>query len=75
MPTAENIAAELMNVTNKWAISQKIVCVTTDNASDVVAAVRLNKWNHFPCFAHALNLIAQDALQEDAVLTEIRKKC
>ena len=73
--TAENIAMELMRITDKWGITQKVVCVTTDNANNIVAAVRLNKWNHIPCFAHTLNLIIQDSLQESKELTDIRKKC
>ena len=68
--TAENLAAELMSITDKWEI-----CVLTDNASNIVAGVRLNGWKHLPCFAHTLNLIVQDSLKADTQLAEIEKKC
>ena len=73
--TAENLATELTSVTNEWEITDKIVCVVTDNASNIVAAVRLNGWKHMPCFAHTLNLIVQDSINGDSQLTEIQKKC
>lgn len=62
-----------MSITDKWGITQKVVCVTTDNANNIVAAVRLNKWNHIPCFAHTLNLIVQESLHEDETLNEISR--
>ena len=39
--TAENIADELKQVTDKWKITKKIVAVVTDNVANIVAAVRL----------------------------------
>ena len=56
-------------------ITQKIVAVVTDNAANIVAAIRLNGWKHVPCFAHTLNLIVQDALKANPVLSDISKKC
>ncbi len=73
--TAENLAAELMSITTEWEITEKIVCVVTDNACNIVAAVRLNGWKHMPCFAHTLNLVVQDSLKADPQLSEIQKKC
>ena len=46
--TAENIGATLVAITDKWHITQKVYCVITDNANNIVAAVRHNKWNHLP---------------------------
>ena len=62
-------------LSNVWGITQKIVAVVTDNASNIVAAIRLNGWKHVPCFAHTLNLIVQDALKDDPVLSNVSKKC
>ena len=47
----------------------------TDNANNIVAAVRLNGWKDLPCFAHTLNLVVQDSLKACAQLAEIQKKC
>ena len=73
--TAENISAELTGVTNEWGITDKIVCVVTDNANNIVAAVRLNGWKHTPCFAHTLNLVVDDSIKGDSQLAQIQKKC
>lgn len=72
--TAENLAAELTSVASEWGITDKIVCLVTDNASNIVAAVRLNGWKHMPCFAHTLNLVVQDSIKADSQLPEIQKK-
>ena len=40
--TAENIADELKAATDEWGITQKIVAVVTDNAANIVAAIRWN---------------------------------
>ena len=55
--TAEYIADELkrMHITDEWNITEKVVAIVTDNAANIVAAVRLNGWRHVPCFAHTLN--------------------
>ncbi|XP_069699303.1 E3 SUMO-protein ligase ZBED1-like [Periplaneta americana] len=60
--TAQNLAEELKRVTREWGIQQKIVCVVSDNAANIVAAIRLTGWKHIPCFAHNLNLIVQCGL-------------
>ncbi len=73
--TAENVADELKRITDEWNITDKVVAVVTDNAANIVAAVRLNGWKHIPCFAHTLNLVVQDALTADPILSVIQKKC
>ena len=59
--TAENIASELIRIANEWSISEKVVALVTDNASNAVAAARLTGWKHILCFAHTLNLIVNPA--------------
>jgi hypothetical protein len=60
--TATNIATELIRVANKWNIQDKIVCIVTNNAANMIVAVRETGWRHLPCFAHSLNLVIQDSL-------------
>ena len=62
--TAENIGATLVDIANRWSISEKVICVITDNANNIVAAVRHNRWSHLSCFTHTLNLIVSNSLQE-----------
>lgn len=69
--TAQNIANEIKTICNKWNIAEKVHCVVTDNAANVVAAVKLTNWVHLPCFAHTLNLIVQQGIQ---IINDIRVK-
>lgn len=73
--TAENIGATLVAITNKWSITEKVCCVITDNANNIVAAVRHNRWNHLPCFAHTINLIVSNSLQEVPEISAILQRC
>ena len=61
--TAENLCNELKHVTLEWKIQNKIVAIVTDNAANIIAAVRLTGWRHVPCFAHTLNLIVRSGLE------------
>ena len=73
--TAENIKTELKRITDEWDITDKISCIVTDSAANMIAAARLTGWRHLPCFAHTLNLILQEATEKDAELAELRQKC
>ena len=73
--TAENIKTELKRITDEWDITDKISCIVTDSAANMIAAARLTGWRHLPCFAHTLNLIVQEATEKDAELAELRQKC
>ena len=37
--TAEVLASELMDIAQEWGVTERVVCVITDNASNIVAAV------------------------------------
>ena len=60
---ADHIAAELKRITNYWGITHKVVAIVTDNASNMIAAVRITGWTHIHCFAHTLNLVVQEAIK------------
>lgn len=62
--TAQNIKKALIDCCNNWKITDKIKSVTTDNGSNVVAAVKeVSTWWHYPCYAHTLNLIVTDGIK------------
>lgn len=62
--TSINLAEAIRNITNKFHITEKVLAVVTDNASNICGAIKEElKWKHFGCFAHTLNLIVQDALK------------
>jgi len=53
--TAEHIAGELQRVTDEWGITKRVAAIVTDNASNMVAAIRITGWTHIHCFSHTLN--------------------
>ena len=55
--TGENTAAGLQDALNSRDLSeQNQVCITTDNASNLVKAAEINKWTRLQCFGHRLHL-------------------
>ena len=62
--TAENLKAALLTITDDWGITTKISCAITDNANNIVAAIRGTGWQHLPCFAHTINLIVTNSIPE-----------
>lgn len=63
--TSAHLASELKRVSTEWGVSDKVVACVTDNASNIVAALRDHlHWDNIPCFAHVLNLIVRAALKE-----------
>ncbi|KAJ8966354.1 hypothetical protein NQ317_017007 [Molorchus minor] len=65
--TAENLCTELKRISREWNVHDKIIAVASDNASNIVAAIKLTGWKHVPCFAHTLNLIVQSALEINSI--------
>ena len=45
-----------------------------DNASNIVAAVRITGWQHVPCFTHTLNLVVLAAIKADRSVHDLQKK-
>jgi len=60
--TADNLYDELKRVACDWQLADKVVSITTDNAANITAAVRMTGWKHLPCFAHTLNLVVQSGM-------------
>uniref|UniRef100_A0A8C9YIK6 BED-type domain-containing protein n=1 Tax=Sander lucioperca TaxID=283035 RepID=A0A8C9YIK6_SANLU len=55
--TGENIAAGLREGLECWDLNEdNLVCITTDNASNMVKAAQLNEWTRLQCFGHRLHL-------------------
>jgi len=62
-----------MATVRAWNIEHKISAVVTDNAANIVGAVKKNNWRHVPCFAHVLNIGIQRGLTHlKTVLTKIK---
>ena len=69
--TQENLKQELIRITKEWKIEDKVMLIVTDNAANIVNAVKLAKFKHLPCFAHTLNLVVQKGIQK---LKTLRQK-
>lgn len=63
--TSQNLATELKHFVAKWGLQRYGMspCVTTDNASNIVGAVKLAGLMHVRCVAHSINLSTQKGLQ------------
>ncbi|XP_028153494.2 E3 SUMO-protein ligase ZBED1-like [Diabrotica virgifera virgifera] len=71
--TAQHLKDDLYSVVNEWDILEKVFSVTSDNASNIKAAIKLTEWGHIGCFAHTINLIVQSGLEISDV-SPLRKK-
>ncbi|XP_075167732.1 zinc finger BED domain-containing protein 4-like [Haematobia irritans] len=64
----------MKNVCIEFGIANKVSAVVTDNASNVVAAIRVGNWRWIGCFAHTLNLVVQNSLAPiENTLKKVRK--
>jgi len=61
---AANVAKELQDIVQEWAIEQKLVGTTTDNARNIVKAVTTElRWSHFSFFSHTLQLAVMQGIE------------
>ncbi|XP_039306059.1 zinc finger BED domain-containing protein 4-like [Solenopsis invicta] len=73
---AKNIACHIQTILDHWTITKnKIVCITTDNGSDVKAACTILQIRNLSCYAHTLNLVIKDSIKENKDFDAIVKKC
>ena len=55
--TGDNIAQEMRGALADWDLKEdQQVCVTTDNASNMIKALEVNGWMRLQCFGHRLHL-------------------
>lgn len=72
--TRFNLSRQIRNITDSFELSDKVVMIVTDNASNISNAVNERlQWPHFGCYAHTLNLIVTDALKHELVSNIIEK--
>ncbi|KAH8367502.1 hypothetical protein KR084_011566, partial [Drosophila pseudotakahashii] len=70
---AINIAETVQNISDEWNLFDKVSAIVTDNAANVVLACKYLNKTHFPCFAHSLNLVVQDALTIEEIKEPFQK--
>lgn len=53
----ENIVSALKDALAGWGLNEEgQVCITTDNAANIIRAVEINGWTSLQCFGHRLHL-------------------
>ncbi|CAM4285616.1 unnamed protein product [Leuciscus chuanchicus] len=64
--TSDNLAEALRSSFQEWSLDErKLVCITTDNGADIVAAVRKLGWTWLNCFGHILHLAVTNAMKSE----------
>lgn len=72
--TAPHLAEEIQRITTDWDVTDKVVLAVSDNANNITSVFTKElKWNHYGCFAHKVNLIVNDAL-ENTMISEVISK-
>ncbi|KAK7891903.1 hypothetical protein WMY93_023866 [Mugilogobius chulae] len=72
--TAENLAQAKQKVIEEWAIAEKVRCLVTDAAANMIACARKLQIRHTICIAHSLNLTVRKSCDQIETLTDIRNK-
>lgn len=71
--TAANISNVLQATFAEYNIDEKVICIVSDNAANVINAAKLSKKKHLSCFAHTLQLVVNDAVKNSLILPIIDK--
>ncbi|KAK7909453.1 hypothetical protein WMY93_014137 [Mugilogobius chulae] len=58
----------------EWAIKEKVNCLVTDGAQNMIACGRELQMRHTICIAHALNLVVKKAMEQTQGLQDIRER-
>ncbi|XP_028300964.1 zinc finger BED domain-containing protein 1-like [Gouania willdenowi] len=66
--TGQNLADGLRQAMAAWDLNEeKLVCITTDNASNMKLAAELNGWMRLQCFGHRLHLAIENAMKDHRI--------
>ncbi|KAJ8352141.1 hypothetical protein SKAU_G00236170 [Synaphobranchus kaupii] len=72
--TAANIAQVKTTLMLEWGITDKVGCLVTDAAPNMIACARNLKIRHAVCIAHNLNLIVLKSFEHTPGLNDMRTK-
>ncbi|KAM4534867.1 E3 SUMO-protein ligase ZBED1-like isoform 1-T1 [Fundulus diaphanus] len=72
--TADNLAQVKRAMMEDWAITNKVKCLVTDAAPNMIACTRQLQIRHLICIAHSLNLLVRKSCDQIPTLTSIRHK-
>ena len=64
--TGENLAEAMEATLAAWGLrASRQLCLTTDNATNMINAVERLQWSHLTCFGHNLHLAITKAIKND----------
>jgi len=65
--TGVNISQALQSILlESWTLPEnRLTCITTDDGSNMIAAVEILKWNCLACFGHNLHLEITNCMKDD----------
>ncbi|XP_076843154.1 NACHT, LRR and PYD domains-containing protein 3-like isoform X2 [Brachyhypopomus gauderio] len=64
--TGDNLTEALRSSFQEWSLDErKLVCITTDNGANIVAAVHKLGWQRPSCFGHNLHLAITNTLKTE----------
>ena len=73
--TGINIFQELkQQCVEDWNIENKIVAISTGNASNASNAVQVCGWRHILCLAHKINLVVKAAINSCEDVVQVQKR-
>uniref|UniRef100_A0A9J8CLF4 BED-type domain-containing protein n=1 Tax=Cyprinus carpio carpio TaxID=630221 RepID=A0A9J8CLF4_CYPCA len=73
--TGEMLAKGLRESLQLWGLQEdRLVCVTTDNATNNILALQLNEMTRLQCFGHRLHLAIGDSSHNEPKLIGVCKK-
>lgn len=57
--TADDLAIFLKNTIDEWNLTNKLIGVVSDNASNIKSAIKKCNWRYLSCFAHSAHFAHQ----------------
>lgn len=74
--TANNIMDALKATLESWSLPvEKLICTTTDNGSNIMAATDRLDWERLSCFGHNLHLAITNSFKDDTRTTRAFGVC
>lgn len=72
---SKNISSFINDTLIDYGVLEKLVGITTDAGSEIIAATRVNHMNRFPCVNHMINLALNDFFNSTALIQNLLGKC
>ncbi|KAK7944875.1 hypothetical protein WMY93_000603 [Mugilogobius chulae] len=71
---ADHLADQHLRLMEEWGIRDKVRCLITDGAANMIACARRLNVRHTICIAHVINLIVRKFFNDTAGMNELRQK-